>query len=50
MLNLARTIESGPPMNLVEQASMTEDKWRNYLEAESHRRYLEKFRHAMHFD
>ncbi|KAF9886418.1 hypothetical protein FE257_011450 [Aspergillus nanangensis] len=40
LINLARVIESGPPMDSVDQASTVEEKWRSYIEAESHRRSI----------
>ncbi|KAF4251695.1 hypothetical protein CNMCM8980_005564 [Aspergillus fumigatiaffinis] len=37
LINLARVIESGPAMDLVDQASTVEEKWMSYIEGESHR-------------
>ncbi|GFG07358.1 uncharacterized transporter C1002.16c [Aspergillus lentulus] len=37
LINLARVIESGPAMDLVDQASTVEEKWKSYIEGESHR-------------
>ncbi|KAF7169441.1 hypothetical protein CNMCM6106_004346 [Aspergillus hiratsukae] len=40
LINLARVIESGPAMDLVDQASTMEEKWKSYIEGESHRRSI----------
>ncbi|GFG23123.1 probable transcription factor TDA9 [Aspergillus udagawae] len=40
LINLARVIESGPAMDLVDQASTMEEKWNSYVEGESHRRSI----------
>ncbi|KAH1382987.1 hypothetical protein KXW53_005487 [Aspergillus fumigatus] len=40
LINLARVIESGPAMDLVDQASTVEEKWKSYIEGESHRRSI----------
>lgn len=38
LINLARVIESGPAMDLDDQACTMEEKWQSYIEGESHRR------------
>ncbi|KAF7177594.1 hypothetical protein CNMCM7691_005923 [Aspergillus felis] len=40
LINLARVIQSGPAMDLVDQASTVEEKWKSYIEGESHRRSI----------
>ncbi|EAW12127.1 C2H2-type zinc finger protein [Aspergillus clavatus NRRL 1] len=40
LINLARVIESGPAMDLVDQACTMEEKWQSYIEGESHRRSI----------
>lgn len=38
LVNLALNVEPGPSMDLVDQTASLEEKWRCYIEAESHRR------------